>query len=212
MGKGRPDEPWNEDVTQMQKRNRVEKQITPSKQTSRRRMQTNQAHRRQRHAENCGLQTITASGTKREMAIKRLGEGEKDQPSTHKELFLFFQEMDEWESLDQRLVCVMREIHAEPVRITEDDKLEVVITYMLKLVALQNGVANCSQHALGCKWRAVHDRHDDDKGNKERIGSSLDMLQDNLNNAQYVLYGASLAKCGCEECTACIQFDKIYNQ
>jgi hypothetical protein len=117
------------------------------------------------------------------MAIKRLGEGEKDQPSTHKELFLLFQEMDEWESLDQRLVCVMREIHAESVRIAEDDKLEVVITYMLKLVALQNGVANCSRHALGCKWRAVHDRHEDDKGNKERIGSSLDMLQDNLNNA-----------------------------
>ena len=106
--------------------------------------------------------------------------------------------MDEWESLDQHLVCVMREIHAESVRIADDDKLEVVITYMRKLVALQNGVANCSRHALGCKWRAVHDRHKDDKGNKERIGSSLDMLQDNLNNAQYVLYGASLAKCGCE--------------
>jgi hypothetical protein len=131
MGKGRHDEPWNEDVTQMQKWNRAEKQITPtpSKQTSRRRMQTNQAHRHQRHAENCGLQTITASGTKWEMVIKRLGEGEKDQPSTHKELFLLFQEMDEWESLDQRLVCVMREIHAESVRIAEDDKLEVVITY-----------------------------------------------------------------------------------
>jgi hypothetical protein len=49
------------------------------------------------------------------MAIKRLGEGEKDQPSTHKELFLFFQEMDEWEILDQRLVCAMQEIHAEPL-------------------------------------------------------------------------------------------------
>ena len=74
MGKGRLDEPRNEDVTQMQ--NRAEKQITPtpSKQTSRRRMQTNQGHRRQSHTENCGLQTITASGTKREMAIKRLGE------------------------------------------------------------------------------------------------------------------------------------------
>jgi hypothetical protein len=84
------------------------------------------------------------------MAIKRLGIGEKDQPPTHKELFLFFQEMDEWETLDQHLVCVMQEIHAESVRIAEGDKLQAVITYMLKLVALQNGVTNCCpRQALG---------------------------------------------------------------
>ncbi|CAB3982607.1 Hypothetical predicted protein [Paramuricea clavata] len=107
----------------------------------------------------------------------------------------------------------MREIHAESVRIAEDDELEAVITHTLQLVALQNGVANCSRHALGCMVRAVHERHVDDEGNEEkRIGATLDQLQGDLNDAQYVLYGASLEKCGCDECTACMQFDEMYNE
>ena len=104
----------------------------------------------------------------------------------------------------------MREIHAKSVRIAEDDELEAVITHMLQLVALQNGVANCSQHALGCMVCAVHDRNE---GNEEkRIGATLDQMQGDLNDVQYVIYGASLEKCGCNECTTCVQFDKTYNE
>ncbi|CAB3982073.1 Hypothetical predicted protein [Paramuricea clavata] len=108
----------------------------------------------------------------------------------------------------------MREIHAKSVRITEDDELEVVITHMLQLVALQNCVANCSQHALGCMVRAVHDKHMDDEGNEEkRIGAMLDQLQRDRNDMQYILYGESLSKCGCDKCTACVQFDnEFYDQ
>jgi hypothetical protein len=234
LGKGRPGEPRKEDVTKRQKRNRAEKQITPTPTPSKRARDTTPSatpppaqrppNQSPQNADRprppapeprreLRLQTITASGTKREMAIKRLGEGEKDQPPTHKELFLFFQEMDEWQTLDKRLVSGMREIHAESVRIADDDELEAVIKHMLQLVALQNGVANCSRHALGCMVRAVHDRNVDDEGNEEkRIGATLDQMQGDLNDAQYVIYGASLEKCGCDECAACVQFDKTYNE
>ncbi|CAB3981028.1 Hypothetical predicted protein [Paramuricea clavata] len=153
-----------------------------------------------------------ASGTKRDMAIQHLGEGEKDHPPTHKELFLFFQEMNEWERLDERLVAPMQEIQAESVRMAEDGELSVIVTQMLRLAGLSNSVANCSRHTIGCMVRAVHERHVDDDGNEERrIRATLNQLQDNLEAMQYDLYVKSLEDCGCDDCTACVQFDKAYN-
>ncbi|CAB3982608.1 Hypothetical predicted protein [Paramuricea clavata] len=96
MGKGRPGEPRKED--ERQKRKRAEKQITPapSKQVreatpsatpplaQRLPNQSPPSADRPRPLapeprRELRLQTITASGTKHEMAIKCLGEGEKDQ-------------------------------------------------------------------------------------------------------------------------------------
>jgi hypothetical protein len=93
----------------------------------------------------------------------------------------------------------------------EDDEMSVIVTQMLRLAGLSNGIANCSCNTIGCMVHAVHERHMDDDGNKEqRIGAMLDQLQDNLDVMQYDLYVKSLRDCGCDECTICVQFDKTY--
>ncbi|CAB4010278.1 Hypothetical predicted protein [Paramuricea clavata] len=76
---------------------------------------------------------------------------------------------------------------------------------------LGNGVANCSRHTIECMVRALHDRRVDDGGRTQDRSDAVDQLQDDLNDMQYGLYAEPLAQCGCDECTACIQFDESYN-
>ncbi|CAB4005034.1 Hypothetical predicted protein [Paramuricea clavata] len=104
-----------------EKRNRAEKQITPTKQAK---PTTTPApsppKQRSPNQQNVNRPRQPVPEPRRElrlqtdMAIQRLGESEKDHPPTHKELFLFFQEMNKWECLDERLVT-MQEIQAESV-------------------------------------------------------------------------------------------------
>lgn len=148
-------------------------------------------------------------GTKRVQLIRKICGAVKDNRPNDRELDLFWETMDEWQTLDGRIVAALRTIWDEIAQ----DQANSTPEKILRLANTPNGVTNCIQHLIGnVLSQHMQNSECEESSQKRNYTAKCEQMAEEFKIIHYHRYVKALQKCNCPTCNSVLEFDRMYTR